>query len=130
MRWHSAGCYRTVARVRKRGTVPCRADARQESVRDLITGCIDLESASVRSGGAGDAGHRQATFGRCEFFVGDAADQLGKGEPTAKATFGKDKKPQQVKCEPVKARYFMVRVLAEVNDGPWASMAEIGALSR
>ena len=33
-------------------------------------GCVDLESASVRSGGAGDAGHRQAFATRQSRFPG------------------------------------------------------------
>jgi len=38
------------------------------------------------------------------------------------------KTAQEVKCEPVKGRYVMLRALSEVNDGPWASVAEFGVV--
>ena len=68
---------------------------------------------------------------KCEFFVGDSAQDLGKrGEPAARATFGKDKSPQRVTCATVKGRYVLLRVLSEVNGGPWASVAEFAVVGK
>ncbi len=63
-------------------------------------------------------------FAKTEFYVADSLEAFTK--PVAKTTFGRTKKPQAVKCDPVKGRYVLVRVLSEVNGGPWASAAEIG----
>ena len=62
----------------------------------------------------------------CELCVGDDPKQFGK--PITKATLEKTKKPQEVKCPPTKGRYILLRALSEVNDGPWASIAELGIL--
>lgn len=63
-------------------------------------------------------------FKDCEFYISDTPGHFDK--PAAKAAFDKTRKPQSVKCEPVKGRYVLVRVLSEVSGGPWASAAEIG----
>lgn len=64
--------------------------------------------------------------GKCEFFVSNSAESFGK--PVASETFKKTRTAQEVKCEPVQGRYVRVRILSEVNDGPWASIAELGVL--
>ncbi len=61
---------------------------------------------------------------KCEFSVSETAD--GFGQPIAKATFKKMKSAQEVKCEPISGRFVRIRILSEVNGGPWASLAEIG----
>jgi hypothetical protein len=65
---------------------------------------------------------------KCEFAVSNSADEFG--EPVAQATFKKTKFSQEVKCDPVKGRYVLIRVLSEVNNGPWASIAELGVVGK
>ncbi len=48
------------------------------------------------------------------------------GEPVAKTTLQKTREPQEIAFEPTGGRYVRIRALSEVNDGPWASAAEIG----
>lgn len=62
----------------------------------------------------------------CHFFVSDSSDQFD--QPTVKATFKKTKDAQEIRCQPVVGRYLLVRVLSEVNSGPWASIAELGVV--
>lgn len=62
----------------------------------------------------------------CEFFVSSQPDQFD--TPVAKAVFGKVRTSQEVACDPVSGRYVLLRVLSEVNGGPWASVAEIGVV--
>lgn len=62
----------------------------------------------------------------CEFYVGDSPDQLD--ALAAKATLRKVKEAQEVKCEPVRGRYVLLRALSEINGGPWASVAELGVV--
>ena len=61
-----------------------------------------------------------------EFSVGDNPQEFD--EPTLKVTFRKTRSVQDVKCKPVKGRYVRLRALSEVNEGPWASIAEIGII--
>lgn len=70
------------------------------------------------------------TIARCDLFVGDSPDGLGKGKATLSTTFKKTKKAQQATCDPVKGRYVLIRALSEVADGPWASAAEFGLLGK
>jgi hypothetical protein len=62
----------------------------------------------------------------CEFYVSSVANAFD--TVAAKATFTKTKKAQDVTCKPVKGRYVLVRVLSEVNGGPWASISELGII--
>ena len=62
----------------------------------------------------------------CELLVADKPDAFG--EVAVKKELAKTKKPQEVTCTPVKGRYVMLRALSEVNDGPWASVAEFGVI--
>ena len=62
----------------------------------------------------------------CEFSVAVRPD--GFRGPAVRATFAKKKEPQEVACEPVRGRYVLLRVLSEVNGGPWASAAELGVV--
>jgi arylsulfatase A-like enzyme len=48
------------------------------------------------------------------------------GDPVAKTAFKKTHEPQEITFEPTTGRYVQIRALSEVNDGPWASAAEIG----
>ena len=41
-------------------------------------------------------------------------------------TFAQTRKAQDAKCTPVKGRYVRIRILSEINGGPWASIAELG----
>ncbi len=64
-------------------------------------------------------------FAKTEFAVSNKPGEFK--ETAATATFGKIRRPQAAKCEkPVTGRYLRVRVLSEVNGGPWASASEIG----
>ena len=64
-------------------------------------------------------------FAKTEFYVSDSAEQWG--EPTITTEFGKERAPQEVECKkPVAGRYVKIRILSEVNQGPWASAADIG----
>ncbi len=66
------------------------------------------------------------TIKDCEFYVGASPDEVE--TLAAKATLRKVKKAQEVKCKPVRGRYVLLRALSEVNDGPWASAAELGVI--
>lgn len=69
-------------------------------------------------------------FAKTIFTLSDQADAFPK-DPTAETTFGKMTKPQKIDCPtPVSGRYLRVRILSEVNDGPWASAAEIGVITK
>lgn len=65
---------------------------------------------------------------KCEFFVSNSKDDFG--EPVAKATFRKLRSSQEATCKPVNGRYVRLRVLSEVNGGPWASIAEFGIVGK
>jgi hypothetical protein len=62
----------------------------------------------------------------CEFYVSDRAEF---GEPVLKTTFQKSKRPQEALCQPVTGRYVRIRILSEVNGGPWASISELGIVA-
>jgi len=62
----------------------------------------------------------------CEFYVSPVANAFDR--VAVKATFEKTKKAQEATCEPIKGRYVLLRILSEVNDGPWASIAELGVI--
>jgi arylsulfatase A-like enzyme len=68
------------------------------------------------------------TIADCEFSVGDDPDAFP--PPVVRATLGKVRAAQDVTCPPTRGRFVRLRVLSEVNDGPWASAAEIGVLGR
>ena len=65
---------------------------------------------------------------RCEFSVATVSGEFA--PPLAKVEFKKTRSPQEVKCKAVQARYVRVRVLSEVNGGPWASIAELGVVGK
>ncbi len=65
-------------------------------------------------------------FGKVEFFVSDAAEQFG--DPVATAEFSKTRQSQQVNWPAAQGRYVKIRILTEINGGPWASAAEIGII--
>ncbi|MDG2222953.1 MAG: sulfatase-like hydrolase/transferase [Rubripirellula sp.] len=64
----------------------------------------------------------------CEFYL--ATDLETWGEPIAKTTFKKIKQAQEVDCEATAGRYLRIRVLSEVNSGPWASISELGIVGQ
>ena len=65
-------------------------------------------------------------IGKCEIFVGQSGSDFAK--PVAQTTFKKTPESQEVTFNKVKGRFLMIRVLSEVNRGPWASIAEIGVI--
>ncbi len=65
---------------------------------------------------------------RCEFSVATVSGEFA--QPLVKVEFKKTRSPQEVKCKAVQARYVRVRVLSEVNGGPWASIAELGVVGK
>ena len=70
-----------------------------------------------------DAGWN-GTFKDCEFYVSDDPSHFE--TLAARTEFKKTKDFQSATCDaPVEGRYVMVRALSEINDGQWASAAEI-----
>lgn len=68
-------------------------------------------------------------FAKTEFYVSDSVDDFS--NPVVKTTFGKKRHAQSANLEaPVNGRYVLIRALSEVNDGPWASAAEIGVIGK
>ncbi|MCL4112928.1 UNVERIFIED_CONTAM: hypothetical protein GTU68_040483 [Idotea baltica] len=67
-------------------------------------------------------------IGKCEILVGQSTSDFEK--PVATTTFKKIHESQEVVFKTVEGRFLMIRVLSEVNDGPWASIAEIGVIGQ
>lgn len=65
---------------------------------------------------------------KCEFFVGNSAS--GFSTRVAKTTFEKLKTSQETTWKPVSGRYLLIRILSEVNGGPWASISELGIIGK
>jgi arylsulfatase A-like enzyme len=64
-----------------------------------------------------------------EIEIAVSKDAAQFGEPVAKATLKKTREPQTIRFPSVTGRYVQLRTLSEVNDGPWASAAELGFLA-
>lgn len=92
---------------------------------------IDLGSAATIRGfrylARQDTGFNGA-LAKCEFYVTDSPDKIGAAAATVE--FKKTKMSQETLCEPVQGRYVLLRVLSEVNGGPWASIAELGVIGQ
>ena len=92
---------------------------------------VDLgESATIRGFrylARQDCGWNGAVA-KYEFFVSDSSAEFG--TPVATSEFKKLKTSQEVSCKPVKGRFVLLRVLSEVNGGPWASVAELGVVGQ
>ena len=72
-------------------------------------------------------GSWNGAFAKTNFCVGDSPDHFTKSAVTA--TFKKLRTAQSADCRrPVRGRYVLVRILSEVNNGPWASAADIGVI--
>ena len=67
-------------------------------------------------------------IGKSEFFVGNSVESFG--EAVAETEFEKTKVAQEVTWPAVAGRYVRIRILSEVNGGPWASIAELGIVGR
>lgn len=68
-------------------------------------------------------------FAKTEFYISETADSFG--DPVLTTTFKKLKPAQAADLEtPQQGRYVKIRILSEVNDGPWASAAEIGVIGK
>ncbi|MEQ8768656.1 MAG: sulfatase-like hydrolase/transferase [Planctomycetota bacterium] len=63
------------------------------------------------------------SIGQFELFVGGSTDF---GEAVLTASFQKVKTSQEATFESTTGRYVKLRILSEVNGGPWASIAELG----
>lgn len=74
-----------------------------------------------------DAGWN-GTIAECDWTVSNSLNSFG--EPMVRTTLKKVKTAQQVEWEPVNGRYLRLRIHSEVNDGPWASCAELGILGK
>ena len=75
-------------------------------------------------------GSYNGTIKDYEFYVSDSLGDDGKpvwGDAVSTGTWEKSKAPKTIKFDgaPLKARYFRLVELSEVNDGPWASAAEL-----
>ena len=68
------------------------------------------------------------TLKDCEFYVADSP--TGFDKPAVKAVFQKLKTAQDAPCEPVRGRYVMLRSLSAHDDGPWATVAELGVIGK
>lgn len=64
----------------------------------------------------------------CEILV--SASPAGFERPISRASFTKSRDPQDATFAPVKGRFLMIRVMSEVNGGPWASIAELGIIGK
>ncbi|MCA9047269.1 MAG: sulfatase-like hydrolase/transferase [Planctomycetaceae bacterium] len=70
------------------------------------------------------------TFGKTEVRLAATAEGLREAHVAASATITKAKDVQSIDLDsPTEARYVQVRVLSEVNNGPWASAADIGVVA-
>ncbi len=87
----------------------------------------DREILGVRYLARQDGGWNGAVA-KCEFYVGDSLNQTDK--LVAKTTFKKTRAAQQVDWKPVHGRFVRLRILSEVNGGPWASIAELGVIGK
>jgi arylsulfatase A-like enzyme len=92
---------------------------------------IDLGSKRVVSGIrylARQDGGWNGALAKCEFFVGDSTDDFG--ESVSATTFRKVKTSQEKTWKAVSGRYVLIRILSEVNAGPWASISELGIIGK
>jgi hypothetical protein len=68
-------------------------------------------------------------FGETEFTLGNSSDDFG--EAHLKTTFAKERTAQAADLpQPVRGRYVRIKILSEVNGGPWASAADIGVITK
>ena len=67
-------------------------------------------------------------IGKCEVYVGNSPDGLK--NRVAETTFKKIHESQEVVFDRAEGRFVMIRALSEVNNGPWASIAEIGVIGK
>ena len=68
------------------------------------------------------------TFAQTEFYLSESKASFP-SKPAHIATFGKTRKEQVARLDrPARARYVQVKVLSEVNRGPWASAAELAII--
>ena len=92
---------------------------------------IDLgsrrEVSGIRYLARQDGGWNGA-LAKCEFFVGDSPDAFD--ESVATVTFRKMKTSQEKPWKPASGRYLLIRILSEVNAGPWASISELGIIGQ
>ncbi len=63
---------------------------------------------------------------QCEFYVANRPEDFA--EPVARATFQKSKRPQEVTFDAVPGRFVRIRIVSEVNGGPWTSISELGVV--
>ncbi len=74
-------------------------------------------------------GSWNGTFKDVEIAVSNAANHFPR-RPAAACAFRKTKRVQEVRFAPHRGRYVRIRILSEVNGGPWASAAEIGVIGK
>ena len=90
---------------------------------------IDLGSVRTIRGVrylARQVGGWNGTLAKCELQVSASATEFGE-KPLA-LSFEKVREAQEVTFEPLSGRFVRLRILSEVNGGPWASIAEIGII--
>lgn len=74
-------------------------------------------------------GSWNGAFAETEFSISDSKDEFP--QPAVKITFKKERGVQSADCAPsAKGRYVRIRIMSEVNGGPWASAAEIGVIEK
>lgn len=66
------------------------------------------------------------TIKECEFSISE--DPKTFDQAAKKVTLEKTKRPQRMPCQPTNGRYIKLRILSEINGGPWASIADLGVM--
>ncbi len=73
-------------------------------------------------------GSWNGAFRTVRIYVGNDPNRFGKA--VARKNFKKTRKPQEIDFAPVKGRYVRIQILSSINNGPWASAAEIGIVGK
>lgn len=87
----------------------------------------ELQISGVRYLARQDGGWNGA-IAECEVFVSNSPEEFG--ERVSKTRFKKLKTAQENNWQPKSGRYLLIRILSEVNGGPWASISELGIIGK
>ena len=87
----------------------------------------ELQISGVRYLARQDGGWNGAVA-EFEVFVSNSSEESG--ERVSKTRFKKLKTAQENNWQPKSGRYLLIRILSEVNGGPWASISELGIIGK